>query len=150
MKREKVVLAFGTFDILHLGHIHYLKKARALGTELIVVVARDETVAREKGTEPVKDEKQRVAIVRALKFVDKAVLGLKGDKMQVILKYKPDVIALGYDHKVSKQTIERFLKRHGLQAKVVRIRAYKPAKYKSSLLKKKIQATTLDLGIDII
>jgi len=150
MKRKKIVLAFGTFDILHSGHLYYLKKARALGTELVVVVARDGTVVREKGFKPVKDERQRLAIIRALKFVDKAVLGMKTDKLNVISKYKPDIIALGYDQKVSKQTIERFLRANNLRAKVVRLKAHKPASHKSSLLRKRFPASDLDLGIDII
>jgi len=150
MKRKKIVLAFGTFDILHSGHLYYLNKARALGTELVVVVARDGTVVREKGFKPVKDERQRLAIIRALKFVDKAVLGMKTDKLNVISKYKPDIIALGYDQKVSKQTIERFLRANNLRAKVVRLKAHKPASHKSSLLRKRFPASDLDLGIDII
>ncbi|MCD6247165.1 MAG: FAD synthase [Candidatus Diapherotrites archaeon] len=145
MGKEKLVLAFGCFDILHPGHLYYLKKAKALGSKLIVVIARDENALKEKGYRPLKDEKQRLAIINALRFVDKAVLGSKRDKLEMILKYRPDVIALGYDHKVSKQTIKRFLKQHNIDAKVVRIKAYNAKKYKSSIIKKRIP---LDLGID--
>lgn len=147
MRGKKIVLAFGCFDILHLGHLYYLKKAKALGSELIVVIARDENVLKEKGCMPLKDEKQRLAIVKSLKFVDKAVLGSKKGKLETLLKYKPDIIALGYDHKVSKQTIERFLKQHNVKAKVVRIRAYNAKKYKSSVIKKR---AIPDLGIEEI
>ncbi len=147
MKREKLVMAFGCFDILHLGHIYYLKKAKALGNKLLVVVARDENVLKEKGSLPLKDERQRVAIINSLKFVDKAILGSKKDKLAVILKYKPDIVALGYDHNISKKTLERFLKEHSVKAKVVRLRAYMPKRFKSSLIKKRL---AIDLGIEEI
>ncbi|MEM2588044.1 MAG: adenylyltransferase/cytidyltransferase family protein, partial [Candidatus Bathyarchaeia archaeon] len=65
-KKGKVVLAEGTFDLLHYGHVYYLtnaKKAGGEGSKLVVVVARDKTVERLKGWKPVIPEGQRKAIV---------------------------------------------------------------------------------------
>jgi len=138
------VLAFGCFDLLHPGHIFYLERARKLGSELIVVVARDSTIEEGKRHEPMQDEKARLAVVKALKPVDKAALGLKaGDKLGIIGKYRPDVIALGHDQAVTRQEIRRYLKENGLKAKIVRMPAFKRKKYKSTIARKK-----LDLGID--
>jgi len=84
------VLAFGCFDILHMGHYTYLKNARKLGDKLIVVVARDSTIRKFKKREPVLDEESRRKLVESLKFVDSAILGSTGDKYQIIKKIKPD------------------------------------------------------------
>ena len=67
-------MASGTFDIIHMGHIYYLKEAKKLGDELIVVVACDETVRRLKH-EPVTNEQMRLDIVKELKVVDEAYIG---------------------------------------------------------------------------
>ena len=67
------VLATGTFDILHPGHLLYLEESRALGDELVVVVARDVNVKHKP--KPIIPEEQRLIMVAALKIVDLAVLG---------------------------------------------------------------------------
>ncbi len=143
---QKRVLAFGCFDIVHPGHIFYLERAKRLGSELVVVLARDENIKREKGHVPVHDEKSRLAVVKALKPVDKAVLGFRtGNKLRVIKREKPDVIALGHDHAMTKQAIMQFLKREGIKARVVRIPSLKPRKYASSTGRKKISLGIYDL-----
>ncbi len=142
--REKKVLAFGSFDLIHPGHIFYLNKARVLGTELEVIVARDKNILHWKGHEPVQGEKTRLEIVRALKPVDKAILGLKaGDRLNSILKVKPDIVALGHDQQITKKEVSDFLKENGLNAKVVRLPAHQKRKFASTNSRKK-----LDLGID--
>ena len=65
------VMATGTFDLLHMGHIFYLREAKKLGDELVCVVARDSTVRKLKH-EPVTPEDMRLSIIRELKIVDKA------------------------------------------------------------------------------
>ncbi|MCX6776964.1 MAG: FAD synthase [Candidatus Micrarchaeota archaeon] len=133
------VLAFGCFDILHMGHYTYLKNARKLGDKLIVVVARDSTIRKFKKREPVLDEESRRKLVESLKFVDSAVLGSAGDKYQIIKKMKPDVIALGYDQKQDEDTLKRKLKEMGVKAKVIRIRkSFNPKLYKSSVIIKRM------------
>ena len=116
------VMVFGTFDVLHKGHLSYFKQARKYGEYLIAVVARDKTVKEIKGRKPRNNEKKRLKEVK--KHVDKAVLGYIRDKQKVIKKYKPDVVCLGYDQR-------NFIK--GLK-KFKRLKPYKPHKYKSSKL----------------
>ena len=100
-KKRKVVLASGTFDLLHLGHVRFLEEAKKAGgkdAELVVIVARDSTVKARKGKKPVMPEDQRRALVESLKVVDEAILGLEDFSIdKVIEKIKPDVIAVGYD-----------------------------------------------------
>ena len=92
----KVVMAAGTFDLLHLGHLHYLQEAKSHGDELVVVIACDETV-REKKHEPLMSEETRAELVGALKPVDEVVIGKEGDRFETVEEIEPDVIALGYD-----------------------------------------------------
>ena len=68
------VMATGTFDLLHLGHIYYLKESKKLGDKLVVVVATEATVKRLKH-EPVNPEDIRLKIIKELKIVDEAYLG---------------------------------------------------------------------------
>ncbi|MFQ6128358.1 MAG: adenylyltransferase/cytidyltransferase family protein [Thermoplasmata archaeon] len=114
------VMASGVFDLLHTGHLHYLVEAKKLGDELVVVVARDSTVRREKH-EPITPENVRRELVDALKPVDKAVLGKEGDMFEVVEELRPDIIALGYDQKHDEEAIKAELKSRGLDVKVVRL-----------------------------
>jgi len=125
LKRRKRVLASGTFDIIHPGHIYYLKKAKELGDELIVIIARDSTVKRIKGREPIMPEENRRIVVESLKPVDKAVLGYEGeDIFKIVEEIKPDIIALGYDQDYDPDEIKKELKKRGLNVEVVRIERY--------------------------
>ena len=132
----KTVLAMGTFDMLHPGHLHYLEEAKKHGDRLVVVVARDETAAKERKQKPVVHEKDRLRLVQQLRVVDKAVLGNVGDKLAIVEKVKPDVICLGYDQHINAQELEKELLKRGLQINVVRLTAFKENLYKSSILKK--------------
>jgi FAD synthetase len=135
----KKVLAFGCFDILHMGHYTYLKHARKLGDKLIVVVARDSTIRKVKKREPVLDEESRRKLVESLKFVDSAVLGSEGDRYEIIRRIKPSVIALGYDQREDEAFLKKKLKEMGIKAKVVRIKkSFNPKLHKSSVLIKRM------------
>ncbi|HEX8947353.1 MAG TPA: adenylyltransferase/cytidyltransferase family protein [Dissulfurispiraceae bacterium] len=125
----KVVCA-GTFDHLHPGHVEFLKQAKACGDELIVIVARDETVKRIKGFLPSHDERLRRNNVEDTHIPDLVVLGnLDTDLFHILDELMPDVIALGYDQRVSEDEI---LKRFP-GCKVVRLEAFFPEQYKSSV-----------------
>jgi FAD synthetase len=130
---KKVVCA-GTFDHLHEGHINFLKQAKALGDELIVIVARDETVKRIKGFFPSQQEMVRRNNIEDTKIPDLVVLGnLDTDLFEILKELEPDIIALGYDQRVSEEEI---IKRFP-NCKVVRLLPYHPEKYKSSFFRKK-------------
>lgn len=91
----KTVMAQGTFDVLHPGHIHYLEKSAGLGEKLVVVIARDSRVSERKNLAFTEDERRR--IIGSLEAVDEAVLGVEGDIYETVKKISPDVITLGHD-----------------------------------------------------
>ena len=113
------VLAPGTFEILHPGHLLYLEEAKKLGDELFVVVARDSTVKNRKRT-PIITEEQRLRMISALKMVDKAILGSEKDMFEPLYSIKPDVITLGYDQAFDEEKLERELNKRGFHSKVIR------------------------------
>jgi FAD synthetase len=113
------VLATGTFDILHPGHIHYLSEAKKLGDELYVIIAR-ESMIRHK-PKPIITDEQRLEMVSSLKIVDKALLGSESDIFDPIMQIKPNVIALGYDQLFDVGQLEKQLHSRGFDCKVVRI-----------------------------
>lgn len=134
---NKKIIAFGTFDIFHLGHQDFFKQAKKLGDYLVVVIARDVNVEKIKGGLPLNDELNRASKIKKFNLVDEVILGNKKDKYKVLKQQQPDMICLGYDQKVNTIELQKKLKEYKLnEVKVVRLRAYKPEIYKSSLLKK--------------
>ena len=130
------VLVFGTYDILHKGHLFFLKKAKSFGKELFVVVALDETVLKLKKRLPKNNELKRVENIKKLNFVDDAILGNKDDKYKVIEELNPNVIVLGYDQFSFTSGLEVELENRGLIVKIIRINeSLNPKKYKSSILR---------------
>ncbi len=107
------VMASGVFDLIHPGHISYLKQAREFGDELVVVVASDETVRRKKH-EPITPEAMRAQIVSELKPVDRAIVGGQGDIFDTVREIEPDVIVLGFDQNFAEEEIRKALAEHGL------------------------------------
>jgi FAD synthetase len=132
-------MAFGTFDFFHEGHEHYLKNAKALGDHLIVVVSRDRTVKQTKGEYPVHNEKKRAEVIRKTGLADKVILGHHGDKYKVLRKYRPDILALGYDQFIFTQKLNKTLIDLQLDAVITRLDAFFPQVYKSSLIKRELQ-----------
>ncbi len=118
-----LVVATGTFSILHPGHIVYLEQARKLGDKLVVIVARDEFVKKRKNSCPIP-EQQRLAVVRALKPVDEAILGDMEDIFRPIQGLNPDIIALGEDQEFREEELKQELSRRNLKARVVRVHRY--------------------------
>jgi FAD synthetase len=110
-------MATGVFDLLHPGHLYFLREARKLGDELWVVVARDRTARRFKH-EPITPEDSRLQLVEALKPVDRAVLG---DIYDILDEIRPDVIAIGFDQVHDENRILEECRKRGLSTKVVRL-----------------------------
>jgi cytidyltransferase-like protein len=131
----KIVMAFGTFDFLHAGHENYLKEAKKLGDHLIVVIGRDNTVRSIKGRPAANSEKNRLKNLRQTGWADRVILGNRGDKHQIVLKYRPAVIALGYDQFAFTQTLQKTLIDHNLNTEIVRLTPYFPQTYKSSQIR---------------
>jgi FAD synthetase len=124
------VLATGTFDLLHPGHVYFLTQAKALGDELFVIVARDLNVTHKP--KPIIPEEQRLEMVNALGMVDKAVLGSETDMFEPLEQIRPDIITLGYDQKFDINSLEKELAKRGLPAKVVRIQFSKKCPFCST------------------
>lgn len=129
-------MAAGTFDLIHKGHLYYLREAKKCGDKLVVIVARDKNILKFKGKKPKFNEAERIKHVKALKIADKVMLGHKDDIFDVISEINPDVICLGYDQNlVSIEKLKIELQARGIEAEVLRMGAFKPDVYKSSRLK---------------
>jgi FAD synthetase len=135
---EHRVVVFGTFDPLHEGHRQFFKQAKALGTYLLVVVARDSTIRAEKGREPYESQPTRLQRVGADPAVDEVILGEKHPQQYRLLRQLAfDVIALGYDQEPGDQQVRRLLDESGKhRATVIRVKPHQPTVHKSSLLRK--------------
>ena len=129
------VMCFGSFDILHPGHLYFLKRAKQLGDKLVAVLARDSTIKEVKKNAPKYSEKQRVEHIRDLKIADNVILGYEADKYEIIEEINPDIIALGYDQETFTGKLEEEMKKRGMNPKIVRIGPYKEHQYKSSKLR---------------
>src|SRR4030043_684882 len=116
----KKIMVFGTFDIFHEGHKNFLRQAKKYGDYLIVVVARDKTVARYKRQETRNKERFRLRKIKNSKLAEKVILGNSGDKYQVIKKHRPDIICLGYDQKFFVRGLKRKLEDFKLKTKIIR------------------------------
>ncbi len=122
---SRVVLAQGTFDLIHPGHLHYLSEAAAHGDELHVVVARRENVSH-KPT-PVCPDRQRRDVLDALAVVDAAHVGHPDDYFVPVERIDPDVIVLGFDQHHDPDAIRDQLRDRGLDCEVTRGSARDPA-----------------------
>jgi FAD synthetase len=128
------VLVGGVFSLLHPGHIFFLKKARSLGTSLVVVIAHDRTVGKKKGR-PAFNARKRAEMVGNLRLVDRVVIGHPTDMMKVVKKERPDVIALGYDQDIDEKELRQELKSMGIMCSVKRINDMLPGYSTSKLIK---------------
>ena len=122
--KKTIVLASGTFDLLHFGHVKYLEEAKKAGGEnakLIVVVARDSTVEKRKGKKPIMPEDQRRALVESLKVVDEAVLGYEDFNMEMTIeKIKPKIIVVGHDQCDVEEAVRNLINEKGLDIQIIR------------------------------
>jgi FAD synthetase len=124
------VVATGTFDILHPGHVLYLCRARQLGDELWVIVSRESTVKHKR--KPLIPEQQRLSMVQSLKCVDHAILGSQTDMFEPIVRIRPDIIVLGFNQHWDEEELKRQLAERGINARVVRLPDSDPSEYASS------------------
>ncbi|MDQ4140941.1 MAG: D-glycero-beta-D-manno-heptose 1-phosphate adenylyltransferase [Bacteroidota bacterium] len=98
---DTIVFTNGCFDILHLGHVDYLEKARQLGNKLILGLNTDASVNRLKGPErPLQDEMSRARVMASLLFIDLVILFAEDTPYELIAAVKPDVLVKGDDYAI--------------------------------------------------
>jgi cytidyltransferase-like protein len=122
----RVVLAGGVFDIIHPGHLHTLRGAKALGNVLVVVVATDTTAKRMKNRMPLHNMELRRELVSSLSMVDYAMVGHEGDIFKTVQFVKPDIIALGYDQIHQEKFIIDGCKKIGVEVSIARLQSPVP------------------------
>lgn len=128
---EQTVMVFGTFDILHPGHQDFFRQAKEYGNELIIIVARDQNVQKQKGETPQSSEEKRRMNVQKSEPTTTVLLGSIQNFYDPIKKHTPQVIALGYDQSANEKEIQSQFP----LIKIIRLQPFFPKKYKSSLLK---------------
>jgi len=117
---KKVVFTNGCFDILHVGHIRYLKKAKKRGDILVIGLNTDRSVAQIKGEKrPIVPEKERAEVLSALEFVDYVVLFDEPNPFRLIETLKPNILVKGADWTKNKIIGREIVEKTG--GRVVRI-----------------------------
>src|SRR3982751_4284638 len=96
---KKIVFTNGCFDLLHLGHVDYLEKARALGDKLVLGLNTDDSVSRFKGPyRPIQDENSRAHILASLQFIDLVVFFNEDTPLSLISTLLPHILVKGSDY----------------------------------------------------
>jgi len=132
--RLKVVMLGGAFEVIHPGHLHAFSEAKGLGNTLVVVVATDESVQRNKGRHPVTGQASRVELVSSLRQVDLALPGNKGSIYDILARIRPDVVALGYDQRHNGGEIVREAAKRGVKIGTARLGSPVPGVKTSKIL----------------
>ena len=131
----RIVLAGGVFDIIHPGHIHTLKAAKALGDVLVVAIATDKTAQKMKKRLPLHNQELRCELVDCLSMVDIAIVGHEKDIFETVKIVKPTIIALGYDQIHQEKFISDGCKLINLHTKIVRLQSPIPELSSSDIQK---------------
>lgn len=113
------VYAIGVFDLFHRGHVEFLKKAKALGNNLIVSINSDRLVAGYKRV-PIYNEDDRLELVKSCKYVDEAFIIDSYDNKEYLREYSIDAVVHGDDwdlesYKKQIHVDDKFLKQHGIE-----------------------------------
>lgn len=115
---RKVVFTNGCFDLLHVGHVRYLKEARAQGDMLVLGLNTDASVRRLKGPErPLQNEQARAEILAALEAVDFVTLFDEETPENLIHEVRPDVLVKGGDYTIDKIVGAPFVQSYGGEVK---------------------------------
>jgi D-glycero-beta-D-manno-heptose 1-phosphate adenylyltransferase len=129
-----VVFTNGCFDLLHPGHVSYLRVARSLGEALVVGLNSDASVRRLKGpSRPVVPEKDRAAVLEALESVDAVVIFGEGTPIRLMRELEPAVYVKGGDYRLEDLPETEVARKFGAE---VRIISFEPGYSTSALIKK--------------
>jgi D-glycero-beta-D-manno-heptose 1-phosphate adenylyltransferase len=119
-KGEKIVFTNGCFDLLHLGHVDYLEKARSMGDRLVLGLNTDDSVSRFKGPErPLQDQQSRARVLAGLQFIDLVVFFNEDTPLQLIDGIRPDVLVKGSDYLAENIVGAEVVKQHGGVVKTI-------------------------------
>jgi D-beta-D-heptose 7-phosphate kinase/D-beta-D-heptose 1-phosphate adenosyltransferase len=122
IQKKKIVFTNGVFDILHRGHVDYLRKAKALGDILVVGMNTDNSVRKIKGPHrPIQNQNDRAVIVGSLKAVDYVILFNEPTPDRLIHFVKPDVLVKGADYKLRQIAGTGFVKSYGGKVKRIKL-----------------------------
>jgi rfaE bifunctional protein nucleotidyltransferase chain/domain len=117
---EKVVFTNGCFDLVHLGHIDYLEKARNLGDRLVLGLNTDSSVSRFKGPErPLQDQNSRARVLAAMEFIDLVVFFDEDTPLNLISQLQPNVLVKGSDYLAENIVGADVVKRNGGEVKTI-------------------------------
>jgi len=117
---QKVVFTNGCFDLLHLGHVDYLEKARNLGDKLVIGLNTDKSVNGNKGPErPLQDENSRARILASLQFVDLVVLFDEQTPINLITELVPSILVKGSDYLAENIVGADVVKKNGGEVKTI-------------------------------
>jgi FAD synthetase len=130
----KKVMIFGTFDILHPGHIDFIKQSKKYGDHLSICVARDENIKKIKGRLPLNNLSERIKALKVKLLADDVFAGDKTDFFKVIAEKRPALICLGYDQKAL--GLEKYIKDNKIKLEILRMKPFKENINKSSIIKK--------------
>ncbi len=123
LKKEKnktIVFTNGCFDILHIGHVDYLKKAKKLGDILIVGINSDESIKKIKGNKrPILPLNSRMAILDSFKFVNYVIPFDEETPIKIIKKIKPNIHVKGGDYKIEEILEKEEVEKNGGKAIVI-------------------------------
>ena len=142
-QNKKLVFTNGCFDILHLGHIDYLSKAKSFGDKLIIGLNADISVRKIKGkNRPFTDENSRATILASLLFVDAVILFDEETPFELIKFVQPDVLIKGSDYKVEDIVGYDIVKAKGGKVETLDLLEG----YSTSLIEEKIRINKIELG----
>jgi D-beta-D-heptose 7-phosphate kinase / D-beta-D-heptose 1-phosphate adenosyltransferase len=119
---KKVVFTNGCFDIIHGGHIEFLKKAKSMGDILIVGLNTDQSVKKLKGeNRPIKNEQERANILSALKYIDYITLFGETTPEKLIREIRPDILVKGNDYKIDEVVGREIVEGYGAKVELIPI-----------------------------
>lgn len=117
---SRVVFTNGCFDLIHLGHVDYLEKARMLGDKLVIGLNSDDSVSRFKGPErPLQDQISRARVLAAMQFIDLVVFFNEDTPLNLITELLPDILVKGSDYLADNIVGANVVKKNGGVVKTI-------------------------------
>ncbi|MCK5124957.1 MAG: D-glycero-beta-D-manno-heptose 1-phosphate adenylyltransferase [candidate division Zixibacteria bacterium] len=120
--KKRIIFTNGVFDIIHMGHVRYLSKARDLGDILIIGLNTDKSVQRIKGpNRPINPQMDRAGVLSAISFIDYVVYFSEDTPEKLIKLVRPDVLVKGADYKIREIVGSDFVKSYGGDVKRIKL-----------------------------